>query len=92
MVRLYARAAQRSAPAAASPGYFRRLRNSLRDSFIVVPTFTRGRPGPYRVSIDAGEGGIAHDSVLFCDEVTTLSDEFLADGPLGPRVPAALLG
>lgn len=66
-------------------------RNRNRDSLIVVPIFSRGHGGPTRVSLRAGLGGIAHDSMLFCEEVSTLSNRFVAGGPLGPRVPERIL-
>jgi len=62
------------------------VRNRLRDDVIVVPAFSSGRIGPTRVSVSAGSGGLAHDSLLFCEEVTTIDKEFLERGPLGSRV------
>lgn len=38
-----------------------------------------------------GAGGIRHDSVLFCEEITTIDREFLIDGPLGDLVPDDVL-
>ncbi len=67
------------------------IRNRSRRSAIFVPAFSRGRLGPTRVPLEQGVGGIDHDSVLFCEEITTLDYEFLADGPLGESVPAAVL-
>ena len=64
----------------------------MADDVIVVPAFSRGRLGPTRVPLPAGVGGIPRDSILFCDEVTTIADVFLAGGPLGALVPADLLG
>jgi mRNA interferase MazF len=62
------------------------VRNTVRDDLIVVPVFSRGRAGPTRVPIPAGAGNIPFDSVLFCEEVTTLDRDFLARGPLGPPI------
>jgi len=31
-------------------------------------------------------GGISHDSVLFCEEITTIDRDFLDGGPLGRRL------
>jgi mRNA-degrading endonuclease toxin of MazEF toxin-antitoxin module len=67
------------------------VRNRLADDVIVVPIFSAGRLGPTRVPLAAGTGGIRHDSILFCEEITTIADDFLEDGPLGPPVPRALL-
>lgn len=66
-------------------------RNWRADDAIVVPIFSEGMLGPTRVSIGAGIGGIAHDSVVFCEEITTLDHDFFEDGPLGPRIPRDLL-
>jgi len=62
------------------------VRNRLRDDVIVVPAFSAGRSGPTRVPVPASSGGLPHDSVLFCEEVTTIDKDFLRRGPLGPRV------
>ena len=62
------------------------VRNRVSDDSIIVPAFSGQRPGPTRVAIRAGMGGIPRDSTFFCTEVTTLHDDFLADGPLGDLV------
>lgn len=67
------------------------VRNRLRDDVIVIPVFSRGRLGPSRVFLPEGAGGIRHDSVLFCEEITTIDREFLVDGPLGDPVPDDVL-
>ena len=67
-------------------------RNRYADDVIAVPIFTSRRPGPTRVVIRAGMGGITHDSMLYCDEVVTLHHRFLVDGPLGGTVSPSLLG
>jgi hypothetical protein len=36
-------------------------------------------------------GSIPHDSVLFCEEITTIHRDFLANGPLGAPVTRELL-
>lgn len=59
------------------------VRNTVRDDLIVVPMFWRGRAGPTRVPLPAGAGNVPFDSVLFCEEITTLDRDFLASGPLG---------
>ena len=67
------------------------VRNRLRDDLIVIPIFSSGRVGPTRVPISAGSGGIDHDSMLFCEEITTIDRDFLARGPLGRPVPQDLM-
>jgi len=68
------------------------IRNRWRDHAIIVPIFSAGRLGPTHVAIRAGQGGIEHDSVLFCEEVATLHRVFFAGGPLGSTVAPTLLG
>ena len=60
------------------------MRNTIRDDLIVVPMFSRGRGGPTRVPIAAGTGNVPSDSIVFCEEITTIDRDFLARGPLGP--------
>lgn len=61
-------------------------RNRSTDDVMAIPIFSHGRLGPTRVRIHAGTGGVDHDSVVFCDELTTIDDTFLDSGPLGPPV------
>ncbi len=65
-------------------------RNRLADDFLVVPIFSGGS-GPTRVLLPAGEGGIEHDSVIYCEEVTCLYEDFLVRGPLGEPVHPRIL-
>jgi len=67
------------------------IRNRLQDDLIVVPAFSAGRLGPTRVAAVAGAGGLPRDSVLFCEEITTIDRDFLHRGPLGSRVPRGLM-
>jgi mRNA-degrading endonuclease toxin of MazEF toxin-antitoxin module len=67
-------------------------RNRRADDVIAVPLFTSRRPGPTRVPIRAGVAGIDHDSMLYCDEIVTLHQGFLIDGPLGGTASLSLLG
>ena len=63
------------------------VRNRLRDDAIVVPVFSSGRLGPTRVHLPIGAGGIEHDGVLFCEEITTVDRDLLVHGPMGRPVP-----
>ena len=62
------------------------VRNRMTDDLIVVPLFSRGRTGPTRVPLPAGAGGLDHESVVFCEEVSTIDRDFLRRGPLGQRL------
>jgi mRNA-degrading endonuclease toxin of MazEF toxin-antitoxin module len=64
------------------------IRNAHRDHIIVAPIFSWGRPGPVRVALAAGMGGLDHDSMVFCDELATVDLDFLASKrPLGKTIP-----
>lgn len=67
------------------------VRNRIVDDLMVVPIFSQGADGPTHVRLRRGAGGIKKDSVLFCEELTTLDGEFLSRGPWGPRVGADVL-
>lgn len=67
------------------------VRNRLADEVLAVPLFSRGRLGPTRVRLPEGQGGIPHESVLSCEEVTCLHDDFLASGPLGQAVDGGIM-
>lgn len=67
------------------------VRNRVADDVIVVPIFSLGATGPTHVPLPRGSGGIKKDSVLFCEELTTLDREFLYRGPWGPLVEPEVL-
>lgn len=67
------------------------VRNRLADDVIVVPIFSLGAPGPTHVPLARGSGGIKKDSVLFCEELTTLDRDCLGRAPWGPTVEPAVL-
>jgi len=54
---------------------------------MIVPIFSRGNLGPTRLVIPAGSTGLQHDSMLFCEELTTIDSDFLEDGPRGRAEP-----
>jgi len=58
---------------------------------IIVPIYTRGAIDPRHVPIRQGMGGIPHDSILFCEEVSSLDRSLVVDGPYGRPVPEVLL-
>lgn len=51
-------------------------RNVASDDCTVIPIFSAGHLGRRRVSLPAPTGGIAHDSILFCEEITTIHRTF----------------
>ena len=55
----------------------------MRDDLIVVPVFSTGQLGPTRVTLPARSSGLRHNSVIFCEEITTIDRDFLARGPVG---------
>jgi len=61
------------------------VRNRMTDDVIVVPIF------PTHIPIGEGVGGLPHDSVLLCEEITTITRDFMGDGPLGLGVSTGLL-
>src|SRR5258708_2128469 len=64
------------------------IRNRMTDDLIVVPLFSRGRPGPTRVGLPAGAGGLDHESLAYCEQITTVDRDFLRRGPMGDRLIA----
>ena len=67
------------------------VRNELANSVLAVPVTTNLRPAPTHVPLPAGTGGLAHDSVARCENVSYLNKSRLARGPLGAAIPAALM-
>jgi mRNA interferase MazF len=67
------------------------IRNRMTDDLIVVPLFSRGRPGPTRVQLRAGAGGLQQPSLAFCEEITTIDRDFLRRGPLGHRLDDSVM-
>jgi len=63
------------------------IRNRMRDDLIVVPVFSAGQLGPTRVPLPSRSSGLRHNSVLFCEEITTIDRDFLARGPVGTLSP-----
>ena len=68
-------------------------RNRHTDHVLVIPVFTTAAPGPTRVPIARGVGGPTHESVLCCEEISTVEHDNLdlEVGPLGPLVPDDIL-
>jgi mRNA-degrading endonuclease toxin of MazEF toxin-antitoxin module len=66
-------------------------RNQFADDVLVVPASTTLRPAPTHVRLRKGTGGLPHESVLKCEQITTLPKRFLSSSALGREIPAALL-
>jgi mRNA interferase MazF len=67
------------------------VRNELANSVLAVPMTTNLRPAPTHVPLPAGTGGLAHDSMARCENVSYLHKSRLARGPLGGAIPAPLM-
>jgi mRNA-degrading endonuclease toxin of MazEF toxin-antitoxin module len=59
----------------------------MRDDLIVVPIFSAGQLGPTRTALPARSSGLRHNSVIFCEEITTIDRDFLTRGPVGTLNP-----
>ena len=65
--------------------------NRWGNTVIAVPIFSRGTPDLMHLPIARGVGGLPHDSVLFCDNVSAVDKRLVVEGPYGRPVPDALL-
>ena len=70
-----------------SPDY----RNQLASDVIVVPCSTRLRAAPTHVMLKRGEGGLAQNTVLKCEQITTLSKADVHEGALGKPLATTIL-
>jgi mRNA-degrading endonuclease toxin of MazEF toxin-antitoxin module len=66
-------------------------RNRLAGDVLVVPASTTLRPAPTQVRLRKGTGGVPADSVLKCEQITTLPKELLGESALGGPLSTALL-
>lgn len=66
-------------------------RNALSNSVLAVPITTNLRPAPTHVLLPARQGGLAHDSMARCENVSYLHKSRLARGPLAGCISAALM-
>jgi mRNA-degrading endonuclease toxin of MazEF toxin-antitoxin module len=58
--------------------------NRARGHVLVVPIFSAGNLGPTRLVIPSQGTGLRYDSVLFCEELTTIDKECIeGDKPRG---------
>lgn len=66
-------------------------RNRLASDILVVPASTNLRPAPTHVRLKKGTGGLPSDSVLKCEQITTLPKHLLSEAALGGPLSVALL-
>lgn len=66
-------------------------RNRLAGDVLVIPASTTLRPAPTHVQLKRGTGGLPRDSVLKCEQITTLPKRLLRESALGGQLSAALL-
>ena len=67
------------------------VRNRLASDILVIPASTTLRPAPTHVELRKGTGGVPRDSVLKCEQITTLPKHVLSEAALGGPLPAPLL-
>jgi mRNA-degrading endonuclease toxin of MazEF toxin-antitoxin module len=58
---------------------------------LAVPITTNPRPSPTHAALPAKQGGLTHDSIARCENVSYLHKSRLARGPLGSTISAALM-
>lgn len=66
-------------------------RNELANSVLAVPITTSPRPGATHVALPARQGGLTHDSMARCENVSYLHKSRLSRGPLGAAISPALM-
>ena len=62
-------------------------RNRLANDVLVIPASTTLRLAPTHVRLRKGTGGLRADSVLKCEQVTTLPKALLSESALGVGLP-----
>src|SRR6266480_2805262 len=67
------------------------VRNEWANSVLAVPITTNLRPAPTHVALPAGQGGLAHDSMARCENVSYLHKSRLSRGPLAGTISPALM-
>lgn len=66
-------------------------RNRLANDVLVIPASTTLRVAPTHVRLRKGTGGIRMDSVLKCEQITTLPKGLLSESALGGPLAAGLI-
>jgi mRNA-degrading endonuclease toxin of MazEF toxin-antitoxin module len=67
-------------------------RNAYAEDCMVVPTFSNITINVNtHVVIPEGQGGLKHESIAKCEQLTTLHKSLLVKGPLGDRINEGLM-
>ena len=66
-------------------------RNRLANDVLVIPASTTPRLAPTHVRLRKGTGGLRADSMLKCEQITTLPKALLSETALGGPLSAGLL-
>jgi mRNA-degrading endonuclease toxin of MazEF toxin-antitoxin module len=66
-------------------------RNRLANDVLVIPASTTLKAAPTHVRLRRGTGGIRRDSVLKCEQITTLPKHLLSESALGGPLSQRLL-
>lgn len=66
-------------------------RNELANSVLAVPITTNLRPSPTHVALPAKQGGLIHDSMARCENVSYLHKSRLSRGPLAGVIGSPLM-
>ena len=67
------------------------VRNELANSVLAVPITTNLRPAPTHVLLPAGQGGLSHNSMARCENISYLHKSRLSRGPLAAAISPALM-
>jgi mRNA interferase MazF len=66
-------------------------RNEFSNSVLAVPITTNLRPSPTHVALPAKQGGLIHDSMARCENVSYLHKSRLSHGPLAGTISPTLM-
>ena len=67
------------------------VRNRLATDVLVIPASTTMRPAPTHVKLAKGVAGLPLESVLKCEQITTLPKHLLSAAPIGGPLTARVL-
>ncbi len=67
------------------------VRNELANSVLAVPITTNLRPSSTHVALPARQGGLPHNSMARCENVSYIHKSRLSRGPLAGSISPALM-